>query len=359
MTIVDEFRHSTRALLAVALITTGLAAPLASQGSTPYEIYRNAVAGYVKSGDISTAVAPLQQWSRKEFDTAIKATIDGSNASELRAAAVFQLEIGVAVVGLSSDAAAGHFNHGSALLDRWTNTRFLVRPAEGEDEKAIRATWYGVAGSAFAAVKDINRARPLLSKAQSIQPRSARAHALLATLKELQASLLDPEDAPTLSRRERNKRDRGVLLYQAQQEYQRALRYDENYSLALIRLGRVLHLGGDPKEARQTLERGQRLAKDPSTQYLAALFMGELNQAESDVIGARQSFEQAVAIAPTSQPATIALAHLEIMAGRPDRASALAHRLAEASVAGLPWWVYHYRALDIAGLRWLRERIMQ
>jgi tetratricopeptide (TPR) repeat protein len=208
-------------------------------------------------------------------------------------------------------------------------------------------------------VKDILRARPLLNRAVSIQPRSARALTLRGALKEREASLYDPEDAPTLRRRETARRERDIRLYQAQLDYEQALRYDDRYALAVIRLGRVQHLSGRSKEAVQTLERGQKMASDLTTQYLAALFIGALREEQQDVDGARRSFEAAVAIAPTSQPAVIALAHLELMGGRPDRANELARTLAKQSMDGQPWWVYHYGSLDVAGLQWLREKVVE
>lgn len=325
----------------------------------PYETYRAAVAAYLKNGDIAKAVEPLEFWTPKEFDIATKATIANKNSVTLRAAAVFHLEIGVALVGLSSGAAAMHINYGSDLLDRWTASQNAFGPGAGEDEKTFRANWYGVAGSAFAAVKDTLRSRPLLTKALGIQPRSARALTLRGTLKELEAVLFDPEDAPTLSRKERIRRERNILLYQAQLDYQQALKYDDSYAPALVRLGRVLHLSDHRKEAREFLERGQKIATDFPTKYIAALYTGALQQDEGDIAAARRSFEQAVAIGPTSQPAVVALAHLELMAGRPDRASELARGLAKASVGGQPWWVYHHGGLDVTGLEWLRTQVVQ
>lgn len=346
------------ATLLLALILTITAAGEA-QTPDPYQVYQSAVAAYVKSRDISRAVAPLQQWSGTEFDTAVKATLASGKPGAIEAAAIFQLEIGVALVGVSSAAAAGHIRYGSDLLDRWTATQPALNPAAVEDQKKFRSIWFGVAGSAFAAIKESGRARPLLNKSLGALPRSARAKTLLGTLKEFEASQYNPDDAPTISIRERAHRERLVLLYQAEQEYREALRYDENYALAYIRLGHVLHLANKLTEARTTLERGLKTANEPLTQYLGALFMGALQQEQKDLTGARRSFEQAVTIVPNSQPAVVALAHIEVMAGRPDRAHALARGLAEAQATGEPWWAFHNGGLDVGGLRWLRERALQ
>jgi tetratricopeptide (TPR) repeat protein len=350
-----------RAAAAIALVAVLAAGVQARQPSTPdaYLIYREAVAAYVQSGDISRAVVPLEKFSKVEFDAATKATMAARNAGQLRAAAVFHLEIGVALAGISLGASAGHFKYGSDLLDRWTAVQPFVGAATGEAEKAFRAMWFGVAGSAFLAVRDIGRARPLVEKVSSIQPRSARTRTLSGMVHELEASLNKPDVAPTLRRRELSRRDQMLRLSSAERDYREALRLDENYAPALVRLGRVLHLLSRVRDARESLERGQRLAKDDGTRYAAALFMGALKQDEQDLEGARQSYEQALALAPTSQTATVALAHLEVMAGRPDRAGAVARRLVDASVAGQPWWASQYGALDLEGLRSLREQVGQ
>jgi tetratricopeptide (TPR) repeat protein len=346
-------RHAAVGVALLASVAIGHA-----QAPDP-STYRAAVDAYVKSGDIMRAVGPLQSWSSAEFAAATKAVIAGKNAAELRAAAVFHLEIGVALVGISPGAAAGHFRFGSDLLDHWTAAQPLVKPGAGEAEKIFRAMWFGVAGSAFLAVKDIFRATPFVNKASDIQPRSARARMLAGMIDEFAASLYNPGGAPTLARRGRSQREQAIRLSQAEKDYRQALLLDGNYAPALIRLGRVLHLLNQLKDARAMLERGQTVASDAGTRYVAALFMGALQQAEKDLDGARRSYEQALAIAPTSQPAAVALAHLELMAGRPDRASAVARNLAEASAAGQPWFASHYGGLDLAGLEWLRAQVRQ
>jgi tetratricopeptide (TPR) repeat protein len=357
-TVARVFAKSMRAAALTAVFGAVLAADVAGQSQPPdvYQTYRAAVAMYAQTGDIARAVEPLQRWSGGEFDVAVKATMTARTPADLEAAAIFHLEIAVALVGVSASGAGGHISYGADLLDRWTATQPKFNLSAVDDQKQFRATWFAVAGSAFAAVKDIGRARPLLIKANGIVPRSARTQTLIGTLKEFEALQFNPDDAPTISIRERLRRERIIRLYQAELDYQEAIRYDANYALAHIRLGRVLHLSGKPREARTSLEHGQQLATEAMPKYLAALFMGALEQDEKHVDAARRSFEQAVAIAPHSQPAVVALAHLELMAGRPDRANALARSLAEPPSNAEPWWAFHNGGLDIGGVRSLRER---
>jgi len=360
-TVARVFAKSLRAAVVAVVLTTILTAASTGQAPPPdpYQIYRDAVAVYAKTGDIARAAAPLQQWSGTQFDAAVKATLASGKADAIEAAAVFQLEIGVALVGISSSTAAGHIRYGSDLVDRWTAMQPALKPVAVDDQKTFRSIWFGVAGSAFAAVKEIARARPLLNKSLAALPRSARAKTLLGTLKEFEAAQYNLDDAPTVSIRQRASRERLMLLHNAEQDYREALRYDPNYALAHIRMGHVFHLVGKLREARTSLERGLKTANEPLTQYLGALYMGALQQEEKDPVGARRSFEQAVTIVPNSQPAVVALAHIEVLAGRPDRAHALARGLAEAQATGEPWWAFHNGGLDVGGLRWLRERAVR
>jgi hypothetical protein len=135
--------RSLTTLVAVALLVALQAVVSARQAPDTgvYETYRAAVSAYTKTGDITSAVIPLQYWSPKEFDVATKATIASKNAEALRAAAVFHLEIGVAVVGLSAGAAAGHFKYGSDLLTRWTAARPFFSASGGEEEKTTGMAW--------------------------------------------------------------------------------------------------------------------------------------------------------------------------------------------------------------------------
>ena len=135
------------------------------------------------------------------------------------------------------------------------------------------------------------------------------------------------------------------------------MRYDEHYSRALTRLGRVLHLTNRLAEARTFLERGVAEAMLPADQYLAAMFMGALQLQQDDIAGARASYERALAITPASQTAVVALGHLEVMAGRPDRAQLLARRFAETPPE--PWWGYKDGLFDMSGLHGLRARVVR
>jgi Tfp pilus assembly protein PilF len=148
-----------------------------------------------------------------------------------------------------------------------------------------------------------------------------------------------------------------LRLARAEGHYREALRYDEHYARALTRLGRVLHLSDHLPEAKTYLEQAVRDAKLPGDQYLASLFIGALQFEQNDLSAARESYERALAIIPASQTAMVALGHLEIMAGRPDRAQFLARRFTETPAE--PWWGYKDGSFDMIGLEALRARVVR
>jgi tetratricopeptide (TPR) repeat protein len=270
--------------------------------------------------------------------------------ARIEAAAIFQLDIGVALAGVSSASAKQHLDLGGDLVEK-------VRTAPGStvSTNEFRSIWYGVAGSAYAATKDLQRARPLLSKALDIEPRSARALTLFGIMHEVDAGFVNVEDWQTLIQLERMKFTRLNLLGLAEDRYREAIRYDPAYARAHIRLGRVLHLMGRLADAAASLERGAQDAKDPLDQYFAALFVGALRYDQKDPAAARQAYEHALSLKPASQTVAVALGHLELMAGRPDRAQLLARRFAAAPPE--PWWGYKDGAFDLTGLQWLRARV--
>ena len=328
-------------------------APASSQQAADPEVYRRAVDVYVKTGDITSAVRPLQQWKPQEFESAIAALMLTKDAGLMLQSTVFHLDIGVALVGLVSGTAKRHIDFGEGLLNKVADLRKNGVRVDNFDE--FRSMWLAVAGSAYLSIKDVQRAMPYLDEARDVMPKSAHALTMLGTAWEVDAGSWNPNDWQTLSQRENSLRQRLNRLGRAESFYREALRIEPAYATALIRLGRVLYLNGKLAEARQSLDRGIAEARRPSDHYIGALFMAALLVDQKDVAGARQSYEKALAIAPLSQPANIGLAHLELMAGRPDRAQALVRGFAAGSATDT-WWAYKDGSLDLPGLAWLRAR---
>jgi Flp pilus assembly protein TadD len=105
------------------------------------------------------------------------------------------------------------------------------------------------------------------------------------------------------------------------------------------------------------LERGLALATKPDDIYLASLFLGAIEERREDFAAARKFYERALASSPRSQTVVIALAHLDLIAGRPDRAQALARAFAESPGDDHLWWAYRNGGIDHDGLAALRARV--
>ena len=347
---------STRLGAAILLLVAASATLSHGQAADPAAVYTRAIDFYIKSGDVTQSVLPVQGWKPQQFERAIEALKAAPDARRLRAASVFHLELGVALVGMAFGSAKLHFDMGEDLVDKLGDID--KTPAGVKEHQAFRAIWLSVAGSTYLAVKDVNRARLKLGAAHNLAPDSAHVTTVWGVLDEVDGSGYNPDDWQTLVQREGNRRERIIRLGRAERAYREALRLDEHYSIAAARLGRILLWNGKLQEARESLDRAVADAKGPYQEYIASLFMGAVQSEQKDVESARKSYEHALSIVPTSQPAVVALAHLELMAGRPDRAQALARAFADSS-GDATWWAYKDGILDLAGLSWLRQRVRQ
>jgi hypothetical protein len=348
-----------KSIRTLALMVALPAVATARQAPASLDVYRTAVASYLKNGDSVGAVAPMLGWRPEDLQAVIDAIVRRNDPAELEAAAALHLEIGVVSVGLSMGVAVTYLEHGSRLIDTVLPPPAMRRGLSAgriAEINRLRAAWHRAAASVYLSVNDIARARPLVSRAQSIEGRSAETLTLAGIIEELDAGTNDPDDWDVLLQRTRSDRMRASLLLRAEKSYKNALDADPSYALARIRLGRVQHLLDYPRPARESLERGAADAKEPRHQFLAAMFMGELQRSQNDYPAARRSFEQALAISPQSQSAVVALSFTELMLGRTDRAREIAQGFTSAPTHD-EWWAYKSGLMDIEGLRWIFERI--
>ena len=332
-----------------------------AQEKTSPAVYRNAVATYVKTGDPATAVTPLLGWDRKALDAAVADTIATGDAALIEAAAVLHLEIGVAIAGISTPSSHGYLELGERLVDSLVpvNPDVLrnLSAQRKEDIAQTRATYLGVAGSAFLSVNDVFRARPFFTRALKITPKAPALLTLQGTADEIDGAVLNPDDVESPAMKSRATRERLRLLLSADSLYRQALEADPGYALAQIRLGRVQFHFKNLKQAAEWLAKGSAGAKDPTHKYLAAMFTGALLQEQKNIAGARAAFEQALAISPRSQSAIVALAYVELISGRPDHAQSLARSYTLTPNSDEGWWAYKNGTLDNAGLQWMRRRV--
>lgn len=348
-----------RAVLAFVTSLSVALTAAAQSGAVSPEAYTAAVDEYRNGRRLAEAVVPLQEWTRKDFDAAVDRLLAARNVAQLEASAVFELEIGLGVMSVSPQGAEIHFELGEKMLRSLAPTaaELRVNPARAQEVHELWSTWFGVAGSGYLWITDAKRARPWINKALQFAPHASALKVIKGAAHEIDAAGFDPDQALTLMLKTRVAAERSRHLTLAEDAFRDAVTDDPSNAMAHIRLGRVLFRFDKLAQARESIERGRDLARKPADRYLALLFLGAVRERLKDMTGAREAYTLATAIAPRAQTATVALAHLDLITGRPDRAQALARAFAAAPRDDQPWWEYKNGGLDHDGLASLRERI--
>ena len=88
-----------------------------------------------------------------------------------------------------------------------------------------------------------------------------------------------------------------------------------------------------------------------------AVKLGAILQQARDLEAARLAYEEADATIPNSQAAVVALAYLDVIAGRPDQAQVRARRFAASGTDDIAWWEFKNGGLDRDGIEWLRRHV--
>jgi tetratricopeptide (TPR) repeat protein len=94
----------------------------------------------------------------------------------------------------------------------------------------------------------------------------------------------------------------------AEIQYRIVLDADPDHTEALIRLGRVLTLTGQTKEAFDILSRGLETARDPKLQLAGLLSLGEVLLERGELDEAIETFRTALSLDPICQTSVMALA---------------------------------------------------
>jgi tetratricopeptide (TPR) repeat protein len=130
-------------------------------------------------------------------------------------------------------------------------------------------------------------------------------------------------------------------LVPAAREYEEALKEDPSLLAAALHLGRVRMLQGQ-RPAAAALFQSALSDVDPVVGYLAALFLGSIQERAGRFTAAEAQYRDAVARVPTGQSAPLALAEVLSRTGRESEArEALAARLLKPGTTVVePMWVY-------------------
>lgn len=347
-----------RVWLGVVTGALALGVTLHGQTAAPAVDYGAAVQAYVVSHDAAKAAALLGGLTPRQLEPEIAEYLAGREPS-FTAAAVFHLEIAVGVVMLSAELSEDHLQIGERLV---RGLRPMARGSAGvsiADARAFFERWYVAAASTFLMVNDPVRALPLISRGLQLSPSSPDLRLMAAIVDELAALAISPDTAISSEHRGRILATRTQGFMRARQKLEKLLVDQPGFTRARIRLGRVLWMLEDSDAALIELLRAQAEAREPVQRYLVAMFLGALYEQQKNVTGARIAYEAALAAAPQSQAATVALGYLDVMAGRPDRAQALAAGLLSKPPVGDEWWSYKNGGFETAALAWLRYRVWQ
>jgi len=327
-------------------------------------IYRDAVRSYQATQTLDEARQLVGTWTREDFEAATEAEARAGDRARLEAAAVFHLEIALAVAPSTPDGAMLHVRLGERLRGGATT----APDEKSGGDQPFRGHWYGSAASIFLAQSDTVRGRQVLERGLASVPRAAALHLLAGAVEDIEAQRFEPDVAQdaggsqrALLRNARTEVEGSVRFKLAERAYRQALALDPAHVGARLRLGRVLVLLHRQADARPLLDGALADSRTLADRYLARLFLSDLLARDGDVDAARRLLDEARAIAPDRQSAWLALAQLEERTGRPDRARAVAREgLARPGTPAMDeWWAYRNGGLDREGLAWLRERVRQ
>lgn len=342
--------------MAVAVLALG-GMPRA-QSPVPAPDYGAAIQSYVVDHDVAKAAAFLRGAGPDVLLAAARRYLAGPRPS-FTAAAAFHLEVAIGVVTLSAKLAEAHLEIGQQIVRELRPMGRGSASLATADAAAFTERWYTAAASTFLMVNDPTRAVPYINRGLQLAPASPELRLMSGIVDELLAQAVSPDEGYSSEARGRILALRTQGLMRARKKFQELLADEPRFTRARIRLGRVQSMLGESDDALVLLLQAQGEVREPKDRYLVAMFLGALYEQQPNVTGARIAYETALAAAPASQAAAVALGHLEVMAGRPDRAQALARTLLAKPPVGDPWWSYKNGGFETAALAWLRYRVWQ
>lgn len=106
-----------------------------------------------------------------------------------------------------------------------------------------------------------------------------------------------------------------VELKKASRDLEAAVALDPDLHEARVRLGRVLWRLGRSEQARAALAGAVERVQEPSTLYLAHLFLGRVLEDSKDLPGAVEHYRAALAVDPGAQAAAVGLSQALLLQG--------------------------------------------
>jgi len=239
--------------------------------------YANLIDRY-RRGEHRDASRALARWNREQVDAAGLEFRQGQpDKVQIKAAALLHTEI----ILLKLDDSDFHLKH----------VRVWIRELDPPDREEFERRWLLMLGYFY--MKSFGSGEfSAIQGADKAFPDDAELHIAFGVLSEKSGWMAHDDDA----------------LGMAETQYRIVLDADPDHAEALIRLGRVLTLKGQEKEAYDLLARGLERTQDARLQLAGLLSLGEIHLQRGEFAEAVQSARAALALDPACQTSVIALA---------------------------------------------------
>lgn len=330
--------------------------------------YRTLVLGYGRASN--DALDRILLWDEKKLDRVL-AVIDTErdemrpwSTSRFKAAIMMHTDAALRVVDRSElDAALMHIETASQLMKK-----------AGPQVRPYASRWYQAVARLFrdrnrisAAERFLQAGRERLPHDSTVLYESGALQELLATDNLLPTVIYLPDlstpppnagievgspAALTAGDVDDLKRHRIERLKRAAGWLRESLEADPANTLARLHLGRVQTLRNENEEALKLL-REVAASEDPSTAYLAFLFIGALHEREERLHAAAQAYRAGIERFPLNQVGHIALSALLQRSGRGGESRDVLKHILGATVPSRrePWWTYLLEAPSVNSAR--------
>jgi hypothetical protein len=324
--------------------------PLARPQSTPTDTdtlkhYEFLLESY-RLADVRAAVRELSGFSEAQvkqvtwrwFSAAGAPRLTNATPDQLRLAAMFHTDCAFALIWSRRGSFKAHLTLAQSLAD----AAEPGTPPTG----SFRRRWY------LAALMFLHRAgqqrnvvEPIRDAALAAFPDDARILLEAGAIDEDWAIRLEPSPLYLFNYEglDKVRALRQGYLYGADLYLKRALAADADLTEAALRLAHVRAELGHRSDAAAGFQQVLDSSSVPEFRYLAALFLGQVQEADGRLDDARRSYRAALDLYPPSQVARTALAHMSFRQGQAVDALALVREAltirAERDDED-PWWRY-------------------
>jgi len=222
--------------------------------------------------------------------------------------------------GMSMLADGTHTFMPNTAAAHWAMARILVdqvraNPSDADASPArdpMVRSWYRASLAFMAAVPYVDTAH--FKRAEELFGDDAVVHLLVGSMHEWMAS--DAVQQPMDAARRRNHQSRFPVgsaraeLGRARRHLERAVRLDAALIEARVRLGRVLGLAGNHRDAAAELRQAVAAEPQPPLAYYANLFLGAEEEALGRLAEAGDAYRRAASLHPDAPTPRLALSHL-------------------------------------------------